>query len=219
MHFLVIDDHPLVREALRGALLSLRQEAHVAEAADGCAAREALRRVNFDLILLDLCLPDTLGLTLLRELRIQFPATAVAVLSASESRADVALTFDLGAVGFIPKSSPYPLMLRALELILAGGVFVPVQLLDCMTQPAPAHLPEVNPVSFTARQREVLALMMKGQSNKAICRTLDIAEPTVKNHVTAILRVLGARNRTEAVLIAQKLRFETLNEPERRPGV
>lgn len=203
MHVLVIDDHPLIREALRGALLTARPDAAVTEAPDGHSARAILAHERFDLILLDLGLPDVGGLAILEDLRASHPATAVAVLSASEDRADMMRAFDLGAVGFIPKSASLAVMLRAFELILAGGVYVPVQALDPASPRAPGPRARTSLPGLTDRQIEVLTLMMEGHSNKAICRILDIAEPTVKNHVTAILRSLGARNRTEAVLAAQ----------------
>jgi DNA-binding NarL/FixJ family response regulator len=97
-------------------------------------------------------------------------------------------------LGFIPKSAGREVMISALSLVFSGGVYIPPEILPVRPKASPADL------GLTERQVDVLALMMQGKSNKAICRRLDLAEPTVKNHVTAILKALGVSNRTEAVL-------------------
>lgn len=208
MKILVIDDHLLIREALHGVLTELRDDAIVLDASD---SQQAMRCVtataDLDLILLDLKLPDGSGFDLLVELRDRFPAVAVVVLSASNRRDDITRALELGALGFIPKSAQREVMLAALELIFSGAIYVPPEILgDPSTLQNP--LPQAGRTSpstiaeLTDRQRDVLALMMQGMSNKAICRTLGIAEPTVKNHVTAVLKAFGASNRTEAVIAA-----------------
>ena len=107
-------------------------------------------------------------------------------------------------------------MLRALELVFAGGRYIPPEILthDGSTTPPPkpptGRVPPASPsdLGLTERQIDVLALMMQGKSNKAICRVLDLAEPTVKNHVTAILKALKVTNRTEAVIAVRELGWE-----------
>jgi DNA-binding NarL/FixJ family response regulator len=209
MKILVIDDHVLIREALRGVLKELKDHATILEAAN---SRSAVQRVeenlDLELILLDLNLPDGSGLDLLKALRERHPAISVVVLSASDEREKVAKALDLGALGFIPKSSPREVMLSAFNLIFAGGIYVPPEILarPTLTQLAtPAPRASAAELGLTDRQMDVLVLMMQGKSNKAICRVLDLAEPTVKNHVTAILRALKATNRTEAVIAAGAL--------------
>lgn len=212
MKTLVVDDHVLIREALRGVLKELKSDAAVVEAAD---SRQTLQRLaenpDLELVLLDLKLPDRNGLELLAELRERYPALAVVMLSASNDRDDIARALDLGALGFIPKSAPREIMLSALKLILAGGVYIPPEILGHAPTAEPAErditrsAPSAAELGLTQRQMDVLALMMQGKSNKMICRELGLAEPTVKNHVTAILKALKASNRTEAVIAAGAL--------------
>jgi DNA-binding NarL/FixJ family response regulator len=189
----------------------LNGDAAIVEAPD---CRQAMQRIaenpDLELILLDLHLPDSSGFGLLAELRERHPAISVVVLSASDERDDIAKALDLGALGFIPKSAQREVMLSAFKLIFSGGIYVPPEIL-ARPGPKPATPARSGkPVSaaelgLTGRQMEVLILMMEGKSNKAICRVLDIAEPTVKNHVTAILKALKATNRTEAVIAAGAL--------------
>jgi DNA-binding NarL/FixJ family response regulator len=212
MKILVVDDHALIREALRSVLRDLRDDVTVVEAADG---RQTMQRVtehaDLELILLDLTLPDRDGFGLLTELRKRHPAISVVVLSAHNDRDNVVRALELGALGFIPKNAPREVMLGALQLVSSGGVYIPPEILARERAPQGTHpRPEVKPASpsdlgLTTRQIEVLALMMQGKSNKAICRALELAEPTVKNHVTAILRALKATNRTEAVIAVGEL--------------
>ena len=215
MKILIIDDHALIREALRGVLKELKGDAVVSEAADWRnASRQIQENQGFDLVLLDLNLPDRDGADILAELRERYPAVSVVVLSARHDRESVATALELGALGFIPKSSDREVMLSAFNLIFSGGMYIPPEIL---TRQEPAAAPSTaGPVQtgrrasatelgLTERQMEVLALMMQGRSNKAICRALNLAEPTVKNHVTAILRALNAANRTEAVIAAGAL--------------
>jgi DNA-binding NarL/FixJ family response regulator len=214
MKILVVDDHVLIREALRGVLRDLSKDATVLEAAE---YRHAVRLLEehgeVALVLLDLNLPDRDGFAALAELRERYPAIAVVVLSGFHGRDNVLKALDLGAMGFIPKSAPRDVMLAALRLVFSGGVYVPPEAL-AGREPQPDRVapetPRVSPadVGLTRRQVEVLALMMQGKSNKAICRMLDMAEPTVKNHVTAILKALQAENRTEAVIKAGQLGWD-----------
>jgi DNA-binding NarL/FixJ family response regulator len=208
MKVLVVDDHVLIREALRGVLKELKA-ASVVEASD---AHQAMQRIeenpDIDLVLLDLNLPDRDGFDVLAELGEHYPTFSVVVLSANSLRNIVARALDLGAVGFIPKSASREVMLGAFNLIFAGGIYVPPEIL-----PGREHSPALGAsgsrtaadLGLTERQCEVLILMMQGKSNKAIGRALNLAEPTVKNHVTAILRALKASNRTEAVIAAGAL--------------
>jgi len=202
MKILVVDDHVLIREALRGLFRELRPEAIVLEAADAARAVALLaEQPDIALILLDLSLPDRDGLGLLAELRARHPAISVVVLSGFADRANVMRALDHGALGFIPKSAGREVMMSALSLVFSGGVYIPPEILASKSPTAKPQLP-ASDLGLTGRQGDVLALMMQGKSNKAICRRLDLAEATVKNHVTAILKALGVSNRTEAVLAA-----------------
>ena len=202
MKILVVDDHVLIREALRGLFRELRPEAIVLEAADAARAVALLaEQPDIALILLDLSLPDRDGLGLLAELRARHPAISVVVLSGFADRANVMRALDHGALGFIPKSAGREVMMSALSLVFSGGVYIPPEILASKSPTAKPQLP-ASDLGLTGRQGDVLALMMQGKSNKAICRRLELAEATVKNHVTAILKALGVSNRTEAVLTA-----------------
>jgi DNA-binding NarL/FixJ family response regulator len=219
MKVLVVDDHVLIRDALRGVLKELNDDAVIVEASD---CRQAMRLIaehaDLGLILLDLNLPDRNGFDVLADLRKRYPAISIVVLSAFNDRENVARALDVGALGFIPKSSTREVMLSALRLIVSGGIYIPPDILvrreTAPSQPSAntsgTESPSLSPrdLGLTDRQVDVLALMMRGKSNKAICRTLDLAEPTVKNHVTAILKALRVTNRTEAVIAVGALGWD-----------
>jgi DNA-binding NarL/FixJ family response regulator len=214
MKFLLVDDHHLIREALRGVLTELRRDAVVLEASNGVQAMQTVAEQSMiNLVLLDLTLPDRDGFALLEELRQHYPAIAVVVLSAIQDRANVLRALDLGASGYIPKSASREVMASAIQLVLAGGIYIPPQILErdvslegATTQPTSKQIGIwCSELGLTERQIDVLALMMQGMSNKTICRTLNLAEPTVKNHVTSILQALNVKNRTEAVVAVNRL--------------
>jgi DNA-binding NarL/FixJ family response regulator len=163
---------------------------------------------DISLVLLDLHLPDADGLDLLADWAEEYPATAVVVLSGNDDPATARAALAAGASGFIPKSDRREVVSRALALVLAGGVYVPTFALqpDATAAPRtgsrkpPTGVPTPQSLGLTARQVEVMALLVQGRSNKAIGRALNLAEPTVKNHVTALLRALQVSSRTEAVV-------------------
>lgn len=199
MKVLVVDDHPLIREALRNVLAELDAKCELLESADSAGALGmAASHADIDLVLLDLNLPDTDGFTTLEEIRRRRPATAVVVCSAQRDRQLVTRAIALGAVGYIPKSTSHDVMVSALRLVCSGGMYLPPEVLA-------AAQPGTGESQLTARESQVLALMLEGKSNKRISRQLGMAEATVKNHVTAILKALGASNRTEAVIAAGRL--------------
>jgi DNA-binding NarL/FixJ family response regulator len=206
MKILVVDDHTLIRDALRSVVSELDPSAAIIEAT---SSRETHLLANvhpdIDLVLLDLSLPDGEDFGLLQALRSRFPAVAVVVMSGTKDQATVTRALELGAQGFIPKSASRPVMVNALRLVIEGGVYIPPEALaagvprvDLQVAPVDRTSPEA--LGLTERQVAVLALMMLGKSNKAICRDLDLAEATVKNHVTAVLKALNVTNRTEAVV-------------------
>lgn len=206
MKILIVDDHVLIREALRGVLEQLAPDATLLEAWDGAGAMGRLSDDDIDLVLLDLRLPDRSGFDVLNDVRRSHPQTSIVVLSESDRRDDIAMALEAGALGYIPKSSSRAVMLGALELVFAGGIYIPPQILADAGEGTPgARSAPLERSGLSRRQLQVLELMMQGKSNKAICRDLGVAEPTVKNHVTAILKALNASNRTEAVITAGAL--------------
>lgn len=213
MKILLVDDHVLIREAMRSVLREIDGSASVYEAQSGSEADDLIaRNEDIALVLLDLRLPDRDGFEMLSDLRRHHPATAVVMLSAFCDRDNVLKSLAAGAQGFIAKTATRDVLLGALRLVLAGGVYIPPEILDVAPEPAPP--PDTRPdrqgatpadLGLTERQLDVLALMMQGKSNKLICRHLELAEPTVKNHVSAILKALDVNNRTEAVLAVTRL--------------
>jgi DNA-binding NarL/FixJ family response regulator len=221
---LIVDDHALIRDAMRAVFNELDAAATVVEAPDSRAAMRQLEQdPDLQLVLLDLGLPDRDGFEVLASIRDLYPAVSVVVLSAHRDAGIISRALNLGALGFIPKSAERAVMLGALNLVFAGGVYVPPEVLAPAAPVTGAarqaettgQRSQPDDLRLTARQGEVLALMMKGKGNKAICRELGLAEPTVKNHVSAILKALNVNNRTEAVIAAGALRLET---PHRAGG-
>ena len=210
MKILLADDHDLFRAGLGmvlnelGADTLLVQAANLTEAIH-CAQTEA----DLDLALLDLNMPAMNGTTGLQQFRAQFPEVPVVIVSGSDDVADVQQVLGNGAAGFIHKSTAPTVMLSALRLVLAGGVYVPPHAMRAETaRAAPSIATQAKGGwlnRLTARQMEVLRLLALGKPNKLIARELDLSEGTVKIHLSAIFRVLDVNNRTEAVLAAQQL--------------
>lgn len=220
MKILIVDDHPLIREGLANVLAELDPAAAIAQAEDAAAARAAVTADHaITLVLLDLFLPGAEGLSLLTEVRAARPELPVVVLSAHDERDQVLAAIDAGAMGFISKRSHTQVLVNALRLVLAGGVYLPPQVLSAVTDApvrpvggraagAAAGGPRtVTPaeIGLTERQADVLALLVQGKPNKLICRELDLAEGTVKTHITAILRALNVTNRTQALFALSRL--------------
>lgn len=195
LHLLIVDDHAMVRSGLAQLLRTLRQPCEVSEAADLPQARAALAaHPGIALVVLDVHLPGEPPLAALRELRRSHPLLPVLLMSGDTDPLLAACALDHGAAGWLPKSADAPVLLGALEQVLAGGTYVPPFL-----QQRPALPPEV----LTDRQLEVLEQLVRGRSNKEIARQLGMAEPTVKGHLVTVFRVLRVRNRAEAVLAGQ----------------
>jgi len=215
---LVADDHALIREAFRHLLTGLVNGVTVLEAGDSGGAYQLIgQHPDLDLLLLDLRLPGTGGLAMLEKLRADQPTLPIVVVSALEDPGTVRAALARGAMGFIPKSSSNEVMLNALRLVLSGGRYLPPEILsgDGSAAAPPSSMDQVH---LTDRQREVLALMVQGKSNKHICRELGLAEATVKIHVTAILRALRVTSRAQAIVVVNQLGLMSgLASPEAPP--
>lgn len=202
MKILLVDDHSLVRAGLKHVLAQLDDDVQVIEAG-GCAEALAAARAhrNLSLALLDLHMPDGNGLTVLKELMQDRPTLLIVVLSGSDKREDMQRALDAGAMGFIPKTATAAVMLGALRLVLAGGIYVPPEMVQAAggrrgATDSAGHL------QLTPRQLEVLARAIDGKPNKVIARELGLTEATVKAHIAAVLRALNVSNRTEAAQAA-----------------
>jgi len=209
MKFLVVDDHALIREALRHVLGGIDDAVDVLASSDceqGLALAEAEPEV--DLVLLDFNLRGLGGVAAIKAWRSRFPALPVLVMSSAEDRPTVLAAIGAGAAGFVPKSSSNEVMLSAIRLVLAGGKYLPPEVLvrsepaSRSTSPSPASL---DALGLSPRQLEVLKLLAQGKPNKLICDELGLAERTVKAHVTEVLRALGVSSRTQAALAAARL--------------
>ncbi len=228
MKVLLIDDHPLILQALQAVIEGLGTDTTVIGANSARAARETLEAASdFDLVLLDLHLGDADGFDVLVELRAAHPALPVVVVSASDRSSDVIRAIDAGAMGFVPKRASNETLYEALHMVMSGGIYVPPMTMgsEPAAKPEGDTVPSVLRVlretahdsgfqtgavplvdlGLTPRQTEVLALLLKGQPNKLIARELNLSVETVKDHVAAVLRTLGVSSRTQAVLAVSQM--------------
>ncbi|KPW90994.1 Two-component transcriptional regulator PedR1 [Pseudomonas syringae pv. castaneae] len=211
---LIADDHPLFREAIHNVISDGFPGSEVMETADlDSALALTTEHDDLDLILLDLNMPGMHGLNGLINLRNEAPTIPVVIVSAEQDKQIVLQAITYGAVGFITKSSPRSQMTDAIEQILNGNVYLPPDIIRTQKNPVgrrlnetPAFPPELLQ-ALTRKQLLVLERMTKGESNKQIAYTLDIAETTVKAHVSAILRKLNVHNRVQAILSAGDIDF------------
>jgi DNA-binding NarL/FixJ family response regulator len=228
MKVLLVDDHPLILSALQAVIQGLGDDVTVFGVASADEARKALQQdAGFDLALLDLGLGEVDGFDLLAEMRANYPALPVVVVSATERTADVIRAIDMGAMGFVPKRASNRDLFEALRMVMSGGVYIPPMMLGlpppppggdtvpavmrhAPEQPMPAVEPQQKLRSFeslglTPRQADVLALLLQGMPNKLIARELSLSVETVKDHVAAVLRALGVNSRTQAVLAISQM--------------
>lgn len=199
MKILIVDDHPLFRAGFHAVLEQSALEAGVLSVSSVPEALQALQKdSDIGLVLLDIHLKGDDGFTALKVVGERFPTTACIMISGDEQQSIAARAVQSGASGFIPKSFTADEMIVAIQKVLAGEVFVP--------QTA-SLTPSEQPSSLTLRQLEVISMLGRGFSNKEIARALDVAERTVKAHVSAVFEALNVRNRTQAVLVAQRRGF------------
>ena len=204
--FVIADDHPLFRGALREALSGLFADASVSEAGSFDDASALLEQVGeVDLVLLDLSMPGVRGFSGLMYLRAQYPSVPVVVVSANDDAAVIRRCMEFGASGFIPKTLGVEAMRDAIKRVLEGGVWTPPDVdltprTDAETADLMARL-----LTLTPQQTRVLMMLSEGLLNKQIAYNLSVSEATVKAHVSAILQKLGVESRTQAVIAAAKI--------------
>jgi len=214
MKILIIDDHHLFREGLKLVLSQLNPDIVPLEAA---ALDEALalatKHPDIAIVLFDLGLPGVHGIDALATFRQQCDDLPVIVLSGQEDQQTVLDALAGGAMGFVPKSTTPQTLHAALKIVLDNGVYVPPvalgQLRPSAAAPAPACAAglgrRLGDLGLTVRQAEVFRLIVQGKTNKAIARTLQISESTIKQHVKPILRALGVTSRVGAILEVARL--------------
>jgi DNA-binding NarL/FixJ family response regulator len=207
--FLIVDDHPLFREALHSALSRQFESIELREAASLEEALSALaRNDDVDLVLLDLHMPGSGELFGLIKLREEFPLLPIAVVSGSEDTTVMARCIGFGALGFIPKSLSSADIAAAIEVILAGDPWLPEGVQAQLSQLSSEDQDLASKVAeLTPQQYRVLCHLHEGLLNKQIAYALGITEATVKAHITAIFRKLAINNRTQAVLMAERLQL------------
>jgi DNA-binding NarL/FixJ family response regulator len=198
---LIADDHPVVRQGLQ-VLLSVQDDIEVVgEAADGRQAVTMTAELDPDVILLDLKLPDMDGIAVLRELRDAGLRTRALVLTSAADRELVPLAVHAGAAGFLYKDIDPDALVRALRSVHDGHTLLAPEAAGSLLRSGGA--PAVRGIgALTAREREVLAQIAEGRSNREIARLLRVSEKTVKTHVSSVLSKLGVADRTQAALLA-----------------
>lgn len=226
MKVLLVDDHALFREGVALLLRPLVNEPLEISEAGSCEQALALLAAQpqidggppMDLILMDLGLPGISGLDGIALLRDRYPEVPVVALSSNDDKQSVMHALDAGAMGFIPKSSSSPILIQALRLVMAKGIYLPPAVFlgrHDLTESKPNSMvttPEAREPTKTAqelglspRQVQVLHLLLQGKSAKLICRELDLSASTVKAHTSSVLRALNVTTRTQAVLAASRL--------------
>jgi DNA-binding NarL/FixJ family response regulator len=206
MKVLMIDDHVMFLQGMKNLLSVLVPELRVETAGDMGNAVKLVELAEFDLVLLDWHLADCNGEESIRRLRDAGCMARIVVLSGDTDATMIRNTVDLGAAGFIPKKYSSEMMVAALEQVLAGRIFLPLETLNAAPPPPAESRPANDPrlAGLTARQMDVYRAAARGLPNKLIARQLNIAESTVKAHLTAVYTALGVRNRTEAAYQASR---------------
>lgn len=197
---LLIDDHQIYLDGLTLTLGSLCEGVMLDHARNAAEALESVKANPYDLILLDLQLPDSSGLALMQKLRAADAMVPIAMLTASNSPSDLEAALQLGAAGFISKTTDGKTLLDAVTQLLYGAQIVIGD--EAMNVDRRSSAREAG---ITPRQLEILDLLAEGLPNKVICQRLSLSEDTVKTHLKALFASLNCHNRTECVSHARKL--------------
>ena len=210
--FVIADDHPLFRGALKQALSAMADDIEIFEAGDFDNAKAVVAgNDDLDLVLLDLSMPGASGLSGLIALRGIHSAVPMVVVSAHDDPVTIRRALELGASGFISKSASIDEIRGAVQTVLAGGIASPGNVeLDVERDPEMSDLIR-KLLSLTPQQTRVLGMLAGGLLNKQIAYELDVSEATIKAHVSAILQKLGVDNRTQAVIMLSKISGDPLH--------
>lgn len=208
---LVVDDHPIVADALETALSAMRLFQRIEKASSLEAASRLLERdPPCNLVVLDLHLRDVEARETLTGLRERFPDVPAIIFSGDESLEAITMAFECGARGYVTKSSPMDVVKSAIRMVLGGHSFIPPEVgrMLGLNPVRPEPMPPAEqpaPLGLTPRQEQVYRLLLQGMPNKVIAARLDMAEGTAKAHLNTIYRVLGVRTRVQAILRAREL--------------
>jgi DNA-binding NarL/FixJ family response regulator len=192
---LVVDDHPIMRIGIAAIIQARTDMMVVAQAGTGKEAVELFHRHSPDITLMDLRLPGMSGVQAIRTIRARDPRARFVVLTTYEGDEDIHQALEAGAKGYIIKGMPHEILIDALRRVCAGQRFLPMPVTQALASRPPGS-------ELSSREREVLELLVKGQSNKEVAMTLGITEATVKCHVSVILMRLDVSDRTQAVVAA-----------------
>jgi two-component system NarL family response regulator len=192
---LVADDHPIVREGLRAVTSMQEGMVVVAEAKDGREAVEQFRATRPDVALIDLRMPHCNGVEATSIIRREFPDSGIVVLTTYAGDEDVYSALRAGARGYLLKGCDVGELIAAIQIVHAGGRHIPPEVFALLAERFAAS-------DLTAREREVLELIVRGAKNRAIATVLGVTEGTVKGHVNNILGKLGVTDRTQAATVA-----------------
>lgn len=208
MKILIADDHALFRDGLSMHLEQIAPRAVISQAGNFSQAVKILEaEPQIDLIIIDLDMPDMKWEEGLAQLKAKAPGARFIVISASEDNRNIKKALELGISGYIPKRSETKVLTSALKLILDGGTYLPPSILEHANAGlfGDSNEGKTKGKTLTPRQSEVLSYVAEGMSNKQIAYKMGVSEATVKLHINALLRAVGATNRTQAVIIAQKM--------------
>lgn len=207
MKILVIDDHALFREGLHFALNAIDSSIDLLQADSLSQARSTVEEnPDLALLLIDLEMPVNDGFEALDIFTTLYPTLPCVILSASTKRSDVVRALEGGALGYVSKTSPAAAMHNAIKLVLSGEIYVPYSIMH-----AERRVNREKRIDLTPRQRQVMSLVIQGCPNKIIADKLDLAEPTVKMHLSAIFEKLNVHNRSAAIA---KIRENQISIPE-----
>lgn len=203
---LICDDHAMMREAMAGLIGVAWPDATIARAPDFPSAWEAINTLP-EICICDLVMPGASPIDGIRGLRERAPHTPILVVTGSEEDELLLALFEMGIAGFVPKTARSAVIEAAITVVLAGERYIPARVLDLVGASGGAEVPKSNcaAAALSSRQIDVLKLVAEGQSNKEVARSLSISPSTVKAHIAAAIAVLGAANRTEAVMLARQI--------------
>ena len=233
MKLLIADDHTLFRDALMQYVSRAEPDAEVVLAQDFYETAEVLKSDSeFNLVILDLRMPSMNGMDGVKLLRKNYPKISIGIMSGVAETEDIQEALEIGVVGYFPKTLSGKALIRAIQTVVHGNTFIPYEKSSRHIQPAyyddgfrkqQAVVDGINDMTqermdmtdfnLTPRERDVLFYLVTGQSNKEIANALSLQVVTVKLHVRGICKKLGAKNRTQAALIARENRI-VLKEPE-----